>query len=216
MSLREVGFRLVLRLASILQILLHRVPVTRYWESPPCDRRDLRDGPGLWAWAVGPDEARLGCVVQPEGRRGGGFPMKLGLNQVARWAGFVALALMAAVTARADKNIVLIAGKISHGPGDHEFRAGSLLLQKCLSRMPGITVQVHSNGWPTDESVFQNADAVLIYADGGGGHPAIQGERMKLMDSLAARGVGLGFAHYGVEVPKGDPGAAMHRWVKKG
>lgn len=33
------------------------------------------------------------------------------------------------------------------------------------------------------------------------------------MDSLEAKGVGLGFAHYGVEVPKGEPGQAMHRWV---
>ena len=36
---------------------------------------------------------------------------------------------------------------------------------------------------------------------------------MKVLDALAAKKVGLGFAHYGVEVPKGDPGAAMHRWV---
>src|SRR6266404_339792 len=39
----------------------------------------------------------------------------------------------------AEKKIVLIAGKPSHGPGDHEFRAGCLLLQKCLNQVPGIT-----------------------------------------------------------------------------
>ena len=33
----------------------------------------------------------------------------------------------------ANKKILLIAGKPSHGPGDHEFRAGSLLLKKCLN-----------------------------------------------------------------------------------
>lgn len=113
----------------------------------------------------------------------------------------------------ADKRIVLIAGKVSHGPGDHEFRAGSLLLQKCLNAVPGITSEVYSNGWPSDPKVFEGASAVLIYADGGEGHPAIREDHMKVIDGLAAKGVGLGFAHYGVEVPKGEPGDAMHRWV---
>ena len=77
----------------------------------------------------------------------------------------------------AEKRIVLIAGKQSHGPGDHEFRAGSLLLKRCLDQVQGISTVVHSNGWPADASAFDGAAAVLIYADGGGGHPAIQGER---------------------------------------
>src|SRR5437867_12368710 len=85
----------------------------------------------------------------------------------------------------ADQKIILIAGKQSHGPGEHEFRAGSLLLKKCLDRVAGISVVVHSNGWPAEASAFEGAAAVLIYADGGAGHPAIQGERMKFIDSLA-------------------------------
>jgi hypothetical protein len=36
---------------------------------------------------------------------------------------------------------------------------------------------------------------------------------MKVIDALAARGAGLGFAHYGVEVQAGAPGEAMHRWI---
>src|SRR5688572_21470610 len=83
-------------------------------------------------------------------------------------------------------------------PGAHEFRAGTLLLQKCLSQVQGINAVMHSNGWPADLSAFDSAAAVLIYADGGGGHPAIQGERMKFIDGLAKRGVGIGCAHYGV------------------
>ena len=122
------------------------------------------------------------------------------------------LALPLALSA-ADRKIVLIAGKQSHGPGDHEFRAGSLLLQKCLNQIAGITSVVHSNGWPADVSAFDGAAAVLIYADGGGGHPAIQGDRLKLIDGLARKGVGIGCAHYGVEVPKGDPGTAMLDWI---
>lgn len=122
----------------------------------------------------------------------------------------------------ADKRIVLIAGRPSHPPGMHEFRAGCLLFQKALSSVPGLKVDVYDMGWPAremdgqrvdDNSVFENADAVLIYADGGKGHPAIQGNRLELLQGLAARGVGLGFAHYGVEVPVGAPADALHRWI---
>ena len=48
----------------------------------------------------------------------------------------------------ADKRIVLIAGRPSHPPGMHEFRAGCLLFQKALSGVPGITVEVYDMGWP--------------------------------------------------------------------
>src|SRR3989337_2062423 len=49
----------------------------------------------------------------------------------------------------AEKRIVLIAGKPSHPPGMHEFRAGCLLFQKALGSVPGITVQVYDMGWPS-------------------------------------------------------------------
>ena len=132
-------------------------------------------------------------------------------------------AVVAAFPARgADKRIVLIAGKPSHPPGMHEFRAGCLLFEKALASIPGITVQVYDMGWPAkvvngerveDSSALEKADAVLIYADGAKNHPAIQGDHMKVLESLAARGVGLGFAHYGVEVPTGAPADAMYRWI---
>ncbi len=124
------------------------------------------------------------------------------------------LCAAAVLTGRAEeKRLLLIAGRPSHGPGDHEFRAGCLLLQKCLAGIPGLRTEVYTNGWPSDDKVFEGAAAVFIYADGGGNHPAIQHGRIELIDSLAARGVGLGFGHYGVEVPAGDPGEAMTRWI---
>ncbi len=122
----------------------------------------------------------------------------------------------------ANKTLVLLAGKASHGPGQHEFRAGSLLFQKALAGVPGLTVEVVANGWPTrtvdgqamdDNAVLEKADAILVYADGGKGNPAIQGNRIAVLDALAAKGVGLGFAHYGVEFPVGDGANAMLRWT---
>ena len=153
--------------------------------------------------------------------------MRLTDGRWRRWAWAAALVSMALTVAvlpgrAAGKRIILIAGRPSHPPGMHEFRAGSLLLQKALSGVAGLTVDVYTNGWPTksvdgqmvdDNSVFDTADAVLIYADGGKGHPGIRDTRLPLLDSLAKRGVGLGFAHYGVEVPVGAPGDAMHRWI---
>ena len=137
---------------------------------------------------------------------------------------FIAVAVIAATFSvqGADKRIVIIAGRPSHPPGMHEFRAGSMLLQKALSGVSGVTVEVYTNGWPTktvdgtvvdDNAALDNADAILIYSDGGKGHPAIQRDHMKVIDALAAKGVGLGFAHYAVEVPAGVPGEAMQRWI---
>jgi type 1 glutamine amidotransferase len=117
---------------------------------------------------------------------------------------------------------VLIAGRPSHPPGMHEFRAGCLLFQKALASIPGIKVDVYDMGWPSrtvdggrvdDHTALENADAVLIYADGGKNHPAIQGDRLKVIEGLASRGAGIAFAHYGVEVPAGDPGNAWHRVI---
>ncbi len=113
----------------------------------------------------------------------------------------------------ADKSIVLVAGVPSHGKGEHEFRAGAILLADALNHIPGIKATVASNGWPADPSILKTANAILLFADGGDGHPAIQPDRLKLLDELAAKGVGIGAAHYGVEVPKGDPGDAMLRWT---
>lgn len=122
----------------------------------------------------------------------------------------------------ADKRIVIIAGRPSHPPGMHEFRAGSLLLQKALGGVSGVKVDVYTNGWPSkvvdgktvdDSTLLDGADAVFIYADGGRNHPAIQGDRAAVINALAAKGVGLGFGHYGVEVPAGPSGEAMQRWI---
>ncbi|MBI4327152.1 MAG: ThuA domain-containing protein [Chloroflexi bacterium] len=121
--------------------------------------------------------------------------------------------VVAALSADADKKLVLIAGTPSHGPGDHEHRAGCLLLQKCLSKVPGLQTVVVTNGWPKDLQVFEGADAVAIYCDGGGGHPFIQGDRLKVIGDLAKKGVGVGCLHYGVEVPKEKGGAEFLQWI---
>ena len=89
----------------------------------------------------------------------------------------------------APTRIVLIAGRPSHGPGMHEHRAGSMLLQKALSGRQDVTVEVFTDGWPTkmvgekrvdDHAALDGAAAIFIYADGGSRHPALQGDRVKV------------------------------------
>lgn len=119
-----------------------------------------------------------------------------------------AIACVPGHTFAADKRIVILAGKASHGPLQHEHRAGSLLLQKCLAGTPGIVTQVYDHDWPTvtrdgrtvdDDAAFQDTAAIIIYSDGGVRHPALQGERLALLGRLMQRGVGLGLLHYAVE-----------------
>lgn len=133
-----------------------------------------------------------------------------------RFFALITALLCAALPASAAiKKIIFIAGHPSHGPLQHEHRAGCLLLQKSLSGVPGIFTKVYDNDWPTvmkdgqrvdDESAFEGADAVIIYSDGGGGHPALQGNRLQFLDQLARKGVGIGLLHYAVEptIPKGQ------------
>ncbi len=111
------------------------------------------------------------------------------------------------------KKIVFVAGTPSHAPGDHEHRAGSLLLQQCLANVPNLKTVVISNGFPADASVFDGASAIVMFADGGGGHPAVQGENLKTLGKYMDQGVGLVCLHYGVEVPKDNGGKEFLDWI---
>jgi hypothetical protein len=125
------------------------------------------------------------------------------------------LAVLATSLQAADKprKLVIIAGKPSHPPLMHEFRAGSLLLQKCLQGYPGLTVEVHTNGWVSDEKTFDTADAIFIYADGGAKHPAVVDGHLETLRKHIARGVSFGCGHYGVEVVKDQGGKEFQDWI---
>ena len=117
------------------------------------------------------------------------------------------MTLIPAVSRAADKRIVMIAGKTSHGSGEHEARAGCLLFQKCLAGFPGVAVEVYSNGWPENPGVLNGAAAVVIYSDGGAAHPALVDDHLKILDALMQRGTGLVLIHYAVEptMERGQP-----------
>lgn len=123
--------------------------------------------------------------------------------------------LQFAGAAEAAKRLVLVAGKPSHPPRMHEFNAGVQLLARCLQDVPQVKTEVVLNGWPADEKIFDQADAIVFYMDGGRGHELVQenGRRLKLAESWAQRGVGIGCMHYGVEVVADQAGAEFKKWI---
>ena len=112
------------------------------------------------------------------------------------------------------KKIALLAGNPSHGRGAHEHRAGCLLLAKLLNENAGDRVHavVYDQGWPRDASALVNADAVVMFCDGGGRHPA-KFHLKEHGEFMAREGKGMGCIHYGVEIPKGEGGEEFTDWI---
>jgi hypothetical protein len=110
------------------------------------------------------------------------------------------------------KKVVFVAGHSSHGFGAHDHKAGCHLLAKRLeqSGLP-IVAAVYYPDWPKDPTALDNANALIVYADGGGGHPIAS--HIDEILPLAKKGLGLGFIHYGVEVEKGKVGDAFLEWT---
>lgn len=101
--------------------------------------------------------------------------------------------------AEVKRNVLLIAGRPSHGPGQHEHNAGVQLLAKCLKEGAAdrVNVNVSLNGqWPADD-LIENANTILIYSDGGGNHPAIP--HLAQLGAQMKRGCGFVCLHYAVE-----------------
>src|SRR5207237_9293574 len=81
--------------------------------------------------------------------------------------------------------IVIVAGRQSHGPGEHEFFAGSAILMKLLQQTHGVFPVLARDGWPKDPSkTFAGAKPVVFFMDGGNNHPVIQKNHMKEVHQL--------------------------------
>ncbi|MEI6534692.1 MAG: PVC-type heme-binding CxxCH protein, partial [Verrucomicrobiaceae bacterium] len=112
------------------------------------------------------------------------------------------------------KNILMLAGNPSHGPGEHEHNAGIKLLARCLSEnATGAGVIFHLNAqWPSSAELAK-ADTMVMYADGGGGHPALQGDHLQQLAKEMKRGCGFVCLHYAVEVPVTPGGPEFKDWL---
>jgi putative membrane-bound dehydrogenase-like protein len=110
----------------------------------------------------------------------------------------LALSILSSFTASAKKKVLFLAGNPSHANGEHEFRAGCMLLADALNASGAdVEAKVHFYGWPKDESIFDGVDACIIYADAAGRF----GEKYAFLDKKVKEGMGIMFMHYGVHPP---------------
>ncbi len=115
--------------------------------------------------------------------------------------------------AKGKKKALLLAGNPSHGFGAHDHLSGCTLLARILNESGLVDAEVHSlkaAGWPSDEKLA-SANTVIIYSDGGGGHPF--NAHLDQLNALTAKGTGIVCIHYGVEVPKGPSGDKFLDWT---
>jgi hypothetical protein len=112
----------------------------------------------------------------------------------------------------AGRKVVFVAGHSSHGFGAHDHKSGCSFLARRLEESGlGIVAAVYFPDWPRDPTALDNANAVVVYSDGGGGHPI--GAHVEEVAPLAKKGLGIGFIHYGVEVEAGKVGDAFLDWT---
>ncbi|MGB0578064.1 MAG: ThuA domain-containing protein [Limisphaerales bacterium] len=124
-----------------------------------------------------------------------------------------ALFALSAVFAEAAKpKVVFISGKPSHGPMSHEHRAGNLILAKRLNAS-GLAnaVVLPDIGYPEDSSVLKDADTIVIFCTGHGGH--VLNPKLKEFDALMKKGVGVVMIHWTTEAVKGEPGEKFLQWM---
>jgi trehalose utilization protein len=109
------------------------------------------------------------------------------------------------------KKIVFIAGPDSHGKGDHEHKGGCTLLAKAINdHVPEARAIVIEGGWPKDARVLEDADAIVMYADGGDSHMVML--HLAEMDRLMDKGIGLVVLHFALEVPQESAGPYFKKW----
>ena len=110
------------------------------------------------------------------------------------------------------KKIVFVAGTDSHGKGEHEHNGGSkLLAKKIKEHFPDVQTVVCENGWPADSSVFDQANAVVIFCDGGGDHMLMP--YLDKIDRLLNKDVGIAMLHFTLEIPKESGNRYFLKWI---
>ncbi|HYH92092.1 MAG TPA: ThuA domain-containing protein [Candidatus Saccharimonadales bacterium] len=110
------------------------------------------------------------------------------------------------------RRLTLVAGRPSHAPGEHEFLAGMELLADCLAGVPDLSVRVVADGDLGDE-VLAGTDALVLFADGGGGHPFLEDDRLTALAARVEGGLAIGLMHFAVEIPSDRGGREVTEWI---
>ncbi|MCE6987550.1 ThuA domain-containing protein [Dyadobacter sp. CY323] len=137
---------------------------------------------------------------------------RLNITLLIIFLSIVAFAQSHKATSTAKKKIVFIAGPDSHGKGDHEHKGGCTLLAKALNdSVPEANAILIEGGWPKDISILKDADAIVMYGDGGDGHMVMP--HLNEVDKLMEKGVGMVVLHFALEVPKETAGVYFKKWI---
>lgn len=114
-----------------------------------------------------------------------------------------------------DKTVLcFVSHKTSHGFGAHEYAAGCRLIGKWLEEAyPDRKIESrYAINWPEDPATFfQDADTVVFFCSGGGGH--LVNGHVPEFDQIMRTGAGIACLHYGVEVPVGPSAKGMLAWM---
>jgi len=121
----------------------------------------------------------------------------------------VALATFCIATAIAveptkETKIVLIAGETAKVDvmGHHDYLAGCQCMAELLQQTSGVKAVQITDGWPNDETVLEQANAVVFYTDGGGKQAFLStADRVAKLDQLIQRGAGVVMIHQAVDFP---------------
>jgi type 1 glutamine amidotransferase len=116
--------------------------------------------------------------------------------------------------------IILIGGKKSHGPGEHDFPNGIRRLESLLESSPDgrafenvMVVEAYPDAWPSDLAVLENAATIVWYFDGLENHPLLDAKRRAQFERLMSEGVGLVTLHQASTVPPDDTAIDLPRWL---
>ncbi len=88
--------------------------------------------------------------------------------------------------------LLLVAGKKDHGPGEHDYPAWLRVWSELLRSAEGVTV-ADAMEWPTDEQI-QSADTIIFFQKG-----SWTDQRAAAIDKHLAKGGGLVYIHWAVE-----------------
>ena len=127
---------------------------------------------------------------------------------------FFAAALLGLMTLAAQaKDIVLIGGPNSEGPGRHEYQAGLTQLAASLQAAGSKGLHVRQLAdWPADPHALDKAATLVLYSDGDAKHPLIDAAHRRTFEALMQRGVGLVALHQSSTLPAGQ-GALLLHWL---
>jgi type 1 glutamine amidotransferase len=104
------------------------------------------------------------------------------------------------------KKIAFLAAKPSHGEGCHGWDQVAGFMKDCLLHATNIEppqIDIHNDAWPKDESLLDDVDAIVFFADGREHHPLAVPGRIEKIRQLAKQGKGIVFLHYSIDPPEG-------------